>query len=97
MENYMRKHATLKEKIAIHDKLREVLVKDGDYWNYVHPWTDEAVAKAIGGYATWAAVRGARRELFGNMRRAATVDGSLANRVLRIEEYLTRQNPHWNK
>ncbi len=93
----MRKYATLKEKIATHEKLKEVLVKDGEYWNYVHPWNDEAVAKFVGGHTTWASVRDTRRKMFGNMRATIPNTGALEARITQIEDYLTRQNPNWNK
>ena len=89
-----RSNPTFKERIAINDKLREVMNAEGN--RYTHPWDDAAVAKFLGGNVTVKSVANTRRIMFGNLLGASNPK-ALASRVTEIEEYQTCTNPSWKQ
>lgn len=79
---------TIKERLAVADQLREVLVNNGDgTWSYAIDWSDARVAEKVGGRTNINHVNSVRIQAFGPLPKAkpAPDAGQLSDRLSALE------------
>lgn len=93
-----RTHISIADRFRLCEKMKEVLTKGGDgFWRYAAGYSDDVLAKEFD--CTKHIIVGNRLAVFGKI--AAPVNSTsvaaLEERIVAIEEYLTRSNPGWNE
>lgn len=79
---------TIKERLAVADKLRDVLVDNGDgTWSYANDWSDARVAEKVGGRTNINHVNSVRISAFGPLPKAKPTPGvgELSARLSELE------------
>lgn len=86
---------TLKARIEIHEKLKEVIIPLGDgTCTYKDGWNDRLVAERF--KCVENNVAGVRREMFGGLKKATTtIATGIEERLTQIEDFLTSKWPDW--
>ena len=91
---YTKQTADIVQRIAINDKLREVLKKSHerpDIWEYAKGWDDRAVAKHAGGCSE-KSVQFVRTKLFGKIATARARPNAALERIAGLEKLVAELN-----
>jgi hypothetical protein len=84
---------TIKERLAVADMLRDVLVDNTDgTWSYANGWSDARVAEKVGGRTNTNHVNSVRIRAFGPLpkTRPAPDVGELSDRLSALEARLSK-------